>query len=79
MFISKCYKFIENRIVYVGSNVPEGAEILTIMDILNAESGFELVRNSDGENIGNSVWLKDDDNEKNYTEVKIPETSETQE
>lgn len=39
------------------------------MDILNAEEGFDLVRKSDGENVGNSVWLKDGDTEDNYIEI----------
>ena len=73
MYITQCYKYEENGIVYVGGNPPQDATILETMDILNAEDGFELVRKSDGENVGNSVWLHDGDKEDNYEEVKIPE------
>jgi hypothetical protein len=34
------------------------------------EYGYDLIRKSDGENVGSSVWLKDGDNEDNYIEVK---------
>jgi hypothetical protein len=51
------------------------------MDILNAEEGCELVRKSDGENVGNSVWLHDGDVQENYEEVEAqepqPETKTT--
>lgn len=71
MFITQVYKYEYNGIVYVSGQVPEGATILETMDILNAEDGFELVRISDGENVGTSVWLKDGDIENNYTEEKM--------
>lgn len=70
MFITQVYKYEYNDIVYVGGQVPEGATILETMDILNAEEGFELVRISDGENVGNSVWLHDGDVMENYKEVE---------
>lgn len=70
MFITQCYKYKYNGIVYVGGKVPEGAEILETMDILNAEEGFDLIRISDNENMGNSVWLKDGDVQENYREEK---------
>ena len=70
MFITQCYKYEYNGIVYVGGNVPEGAEILETMDILNAEDGYELVRKSDGENVGANIWLHDGDTQDNYTEVE---------
>lgn len=73
MFITQSYKYEKDGIVYVGGNVPEGATILETMDILNAEEGFELVRKSDGENVGNSVWLHDGDVQENYREEVIPE------
>lgn len=73
MFITQCYKYKYNGIVYVGGQVPEGAEILETMDILNAEDGFELIRKSDGENVGNSVWLHDGDVQDNYREEKSVE------
>ena len=58
MFITQCYKYKYNGIVYVGGQVPESAEILEIMDILNAEDSFDLIRIADNENMSNSVWLK---------------------
>jgi hypothetical protein len=70
MFITQCYKYEINGIVYVGGEVPEGAEILETMDILNAEEGYDLIRIVDDENVGNSVWLHDDDTESNYREEK---------
>ncbi|MBR1915339.1 MAG: hypothetical protein IJ830_02735 [Alphaproteobacteria bacterium] len=70
MFITQVYKYEYNDIVYVGGQVPEGATILETMDILNAEEGFELVRISDDENVGNSVWLHDGDVMENYKEVR---------
>lgn len=73
MFITQYYKYKYNDIIYVGGQVPEGAEILEIMDILNAEDGFDLVRKSDGENVGSSVWLKDGDSQDNYTEQEHDE------
>ena len=39
MFITQCYKYEKDGIVYVGGNVPEGATILETMDILNADDG----------------------------------------
>ena len=68
MFISEVYKYKIDGIVYVGGEVPEGAEILETMHILNAEEGFELIRIADEENVGNSVWLKDGDVQENYKE-----------
>lgn len=73
MFITQCYKYKYNEIVYVGGNPPQDVEILETMDILNAEEGFELVRKSDNENVGINIWLKDGDTEDNYTEIVIPE------
>ena len=71
MFITQTYKYRYNEIVYVGGQVPEGAEILETLDILNAEDGFELIRKSDGDNVGNSVWLHDGDVQENYEEKEI--------
>ena len=76
MFITQCYKYKYNGIVYVGGEVPENAEILETMDILNAEEGFDLIRISDEENIGNSVWLHDSDVQGNYKEEKSIESEE---
>lgn len=73
MFITQCYEYKYKGIVYVGGQVPEDAEILETMDILNAEEGYELVRKSDGENVGNSVWLHNGDVQENYREEKSVE------
>lgn len=79
MFITQCYKYKYNGIVYVGGDVTEGATILETMDILNAEDGFELIRISDEENMGNSVWLHDGDVADNYNEVEAPEPIDIEE
>lgn len=82
MFITQVYKYELDGVVYVGAlEVPEGAKFLETMNILNAEEGFEFVRKSDEENVGNSVWLQDGDNQDNYTEVKVkePELDTTEE
>lgn len=68
MYITQTYKYEYNGVVYVSANVPEGATILETMDILNAEDGYILIRKSDGEDMGNSVWLHDGDVQENYTE-----------
>ena len=73
MYITQVYKYEKDNITYVGGNPPEGAEILETMNILNSESGYNLVRKSDDEEIGNSIWLKDGDSQDNYKEVKIKE------
>lgn len=70
MFITQSYKYEYNGIVYVSADVPEGATILETMDILNAEDGYELIRISDEENVGNSVWLHDGDSQDNYREIE---------
>ena len=75
MFITQVYKYEKDGIVYVGGNVPEGATILETMDILNAEEGFDLIRKSDNENMGSSVWLKDGDVQENYKEEQQNEKS----
>ena len=71
MFITQVYKYEYNDIVYVGGDVPQEATILETMNILNSEEGFELVRKSDGENVGNSVWLRNGDVQENYKEEPI--------
>ena len=76
MYITQTYKYEKDGIISVGSNVPEGATVLETMDILNAEDGYNLIRKSDGENIGANVWLKDGDTENNYNEIKQPEEKE---
>ena len=70
MHIDKCYKYEKDGIIYVGGNLPEGAIILETMDILCAEDGYTLIRKSDFEDIGSSIWLKDDDTMENYGEKK---------
>jgi len=74
MFITQCYKYKYNGIVYVGGEVPKGAEILETMDILNAEEGYDLIRISDDENMGSSVWLHNGDVQENYREEKNVES-----
>ncbi|MBQ5901275.1 MAG: hypothetical protein IIW86_05390 [Clostridia bacterium] len=74
MKITQSYKYRKDNIVYIGGEVPEGAEVLETMNILNADDGKELIKN--GANIGNSVWLKDGDSQENYAEVEILEPEE---
>ena len=76
MYITQVYKYEKDGIVYVGGNVPQDATILETMDILNSENGYNLVRKSDDEEIGNSIWLKDGDSQDNYKEIKIEENKE---
>lgn len=52
---------------------PEGAKIKEARPILYPEEGYLLEK--DGETYS-SVWLKDGDEEENYTEVKISETDQ---
>ena len=70
MYITQSYKYELNGIIYVSANVPENATILEIMNILNAEDGYDLIRISDNENVGNSIWLHDGDVQENYKEVE---------
>lgn len=74
MYMSKLYKYEKDGVVGVGL-LPEGATIIEEMDILNAEEGFELVK--DGERIGSSVWLKAGDSEANYSEVEVEDGDNT--
>lgn len=71
MFITQVYKYEYNDIVYVGGQVPEGAEILETMDILNAEEGYDLIRIADNENVGANIWLHNGDVQENYKEESI--------
>lgn len=68
MFITQCYKYELNGIIYVSGNLPEDATILETMNILNAENGFDLIRKSNDENVGANIWLKNDDVQDNYKE-----------
>lgn len=70
MYITQSYKYEYEGIVYVSSNVPDGATVIETMDILNADEGYTLERISDGENVGASVWLRDGDKEENYKEAE---------
>ena len=76
MYITQCYKYEYNGIVYVSGNVPEGAKLLETMDILNAEKGNDLIRIADDKRFGNSIWLKDGDSQDNYKEDEIEENKE---
>lgn len=71
MYITNMYKYKKDGIVYVGGDVPEGAEILETMDILNAEDGYDLIRIADNENVGANIWLKDGDTQENYKEEVV--------
>ena len=68
MFITQCYKYELNGIIYVSGNLPEDAIILETMNILNAENGYDLIRKSNDENVGTNIWLKNDDVQDNYKE-----------
>ena len=71
MFITKSYKYNKSGVTYVSGNLPEDATLIEIMDILNADEGYELAK--DGERIGTSVWLKSGDSQDNYTQLTINE------
>lgn len=71
MYITQTYKYKYNDIVYVGGKMPESAEILETMDILNAEEEYTLIRKSNRENIGSSIWLRAGDTQNNYEEKLI--------
>ena len=75
MYITETYKYRKDGVVFVGGNVPEGAEIIDTMTILNAEENHTLIRISDNEDVGSSIWLRDGDIQENYKEeeVKIDE------
>lgn len=73
MHIENMYKYEKECIVYVGGEVPDGAEILETMEILNAEEGYDLIRISDNENVGSSVWLHNGDVKENYREEEHKE------
>lgn len=71
MKIVQEHKYRSNGIVYVGGNVPDGAEIIETLNILVADDGKELQRKSDEKNVGTSIWLRDGDSQDNYVEVEI--------
>lgn len=70
MFISQSYKYRKDGIIYVSGTVPDGAEVLLTMDILNSEEGYNLIRIADDKNMGISVWLRNGDVQENYREEK---------
>ena len=71
MNIVQEHKYKKDGIVYVGGNVPDGAEIIETLNILVADKGKELHRKSDDKKIGTSIWLRDGDSQENYVEVEI--------
>lgn len=73
MYITETYKYKKDGIIYVGGEVPEGAEILETMEILNAEDGYDLIRILDNENVGSNIWLRDGDIQENYREEEHKE------
>lgn len=70
MKIVNSYKYEIDGVIYVSGNLPENATVLETMDILVADDGYNLIRKSDNENIGISVWLKNGDTQDNYTETE---------
>ena len=68
MYITETYKYEKDGIIYVGGEVPDGAEILETLEILNAEDGYDLIRIHDNENMGANVWLRPGDLVENYKE-----------
>ena len=73
MHITQSYKYRKDGIVYVSGTVPEGAEIILTLDILNSEDGYDLIRIADGKNKGTSVWLRNGDVQENYREEEHKE------
>lgn len=73
MFITEDYKYKKDGIVYIGGKVPEVAEILETLTILNAEEHHTLIRKADAEDMGNSVWLHNGDVQDNYIEKEVKE------
>ena len=71
MYTEETYKYKLNGITYVGGNVPKDVEILETMTILIAEEGYTLIRKNSGEDVGNSIWLRDGDKSRNYTEIEV--------
>ena len=73
MHIENMYKYEKDGVIYVAGEVPEGAELLETLDILIAEDGYDLIRISDEENLGPSVWLRNGDVQENYKEEEHKE------
>lgn len=71
MNVTQVYKYKRNDIVFVGADLQKDDVVLETLDILDAEEGYELFLKSTNENIGTSVWLKENDNIDNYYEQQI--------
>ena len=71
MFITQTYKYRKDNVVYVGGVLPEGSEVLTTMNILNAEDGKVLKLKDTEETLGNSLWLREGDSQDRYEEVAV--------
>lgn len=63
--------YVTNGAIYCGFK-PDNVEIIEERKVLYPTDGYELERN--GERFS-SVWLKDNDVQENYNEVKIVENS----
>ena len=79
MYIVQYFKYEKDNVIGVSVEVPDGATILETMDVLFAEEGYDLIRISDEENMGNSVWLRDGDVQENYKEEEQEKPQEEQE
>ncbi len=73
MYIVQYFKYEKDGTIGVSTEVPEGAEILETMDVLTAEDGYDLIRISDNENVGPSIWLRNGDVQENYREEEHKE------
>lgn len=70
MYMTQMYKYEIDNVICISSYIPDEAIVLEFLDILTAEEGYDLFRISDGENVGNSIWLHDGDIQENYKEVE---------
>lgn len=73
MYITETYKYEKDGVVFVGGNVPEGVEIIEKMVVLNAKENHTLIKISNNEDVGSSIWLRNGDVEDNYKEEEINE------
>lgn len=76
MNIVQTFKYEKDGKVGVGNKVPEGATVTETMNILQADKDKVLVRKQDGEVIGFSFWLREEDAQENYEEVDDKKSSE---
>lgn len=74
MHIEKMYKIKENGIIKITCKIQKSSEVLEELNILVAEENMDLIRISDNENVGGSIWLKDNDTQDNYQEEKAAST-----